>query len=266
MKVFIAVLFAVALAALPLPAPAGSSETGKTFLPAAQVAAFADRVQRDLAARGAHVAIVARVGRDRSQLPAGVEYTHVGFWVFSRITRSDGSTGTGYRVYNLYQNQDDPSHSRLVQDGPAEFLAGVHDLDVGIIIPDRRLQKKLLAVIASPTYAALHNRNYAVLSNPETSRYQNCTEHALDILMASLYGTGDVRRIKANIAAHFESQPIPMDGFKRFLASTTSRALTTADHGTEVRTATFESIARFMKANALAAEIYRLTPAGTQRL
>ncbi|WP_333713336.1 DUF2145 domain-containing protein [Yoonia sp.] len=256
----------IALALLaPVPATAGSSASGNPVLPAAEVAGFADRVQHDLAARGAQVAIVARVGRDPAVLPDGIDYTHVAFWVYARITRADGSTGQGYRVYNLYQRDGDLTRSDLVQDSPAEFFANVHDLDAGVIIPDTRLQRKILAVIASPTYAALHNPDYAVLSNPRNRQFQNCTEHTLDVLMAAIYGTDDPLRIKANIAAHFTPQPIPVNGLQRLFAPVASAALTTSDHDGQVATATFGSLARFMAQYDLADEIYRITPDGSRR-
>ena len=246
-------------------ADAGSSAAGNPILPAAEVAAFSDDVQQDLAARGAKVAIVARTGRDPRTLPAGVNYTHVSYWVYSQITKPDGSTGRGYRVYNLYQEQGNLTRSALVQDSPADFFAGAHKLDAGIIIPDARLQEKLLGVIASNTYRSLHNPNYAVLANPATTQFQNCTEHTLDVLFASLYGTSDQAQIKANIAAYFQPQVIEIDGVKRLFAPVASQALTTADHGATIGTATFGSIARFMEANELSREVYRMTPGQLSR-
>lgn len=248
-----------------LPLHAGSSEEGKPMLPAAEVAAFSNRVQQDLAARGAHVAIVARMGRNPNMLPKGVRYTHVSFWVLSQIKTADGKTGTGYRVYNLYQDGQNSTRSKLVQDSPADFFANAYRLDAGVIIPDVRLQKKLLAVITSPTYAKLHNPRYSVLANPNTLQFQNCTEHTLDVLMAALYGTRDIGQIKANEAAYFKPQVIAISGFKRALAPAASQALTTSDHGAVVATATFGSIARFMQANTLAQNVYRLTPKGAYK-
>lgn len=262
MKHLFSCLLFVLLSLSPSFASAGSSEAGSPTLPAADVAAFANAVQRDLAARGAHVAIVSRVGRDPRQLPAGIRYTHVSYWVYSQIKLADGRSGRGYHVYNLYQLNDDASRSHLVQDRPADFFAGAHSLDAGIIIPDVRLQKKLLKVISSPTYAALHNASYSVLANPNTGQFQNCTEHTLDVLFASLYGTDDAAQIKANITAHFEPQKIQIGGFKRLMAPVASKALTTADHGDKIATATFSSIARFMEANKLKKRIYRMTPNG----
>lgn len=260
MKRFLSVLSIALTLVLPSLATAGSSQADAAILPKDEVAAFADRVQRDIASRGGQVAIVARIGRDPSQLPDEVTYTHVGFWVYSQITRADGSTGTGYRVYNLYQREGDLTQSDLIQDSPADFFAGAHRLDAGVIIPDARLQEKLLRVIASPTYAQLHNASYSVLSNPNTNQFQNCTEHTLNVLMASIYGTSDTNQIKANIAAYFEPQEIRIDAFKRLLAPVASQALTMADHGASVRTATFGSIGRFMRANDLAAEVYHINP------
>ncbi|MEM7488636.1 MAG: DUF2145 domain-containing protein [Pseudomonadota bacterium] len=260
MRRFISAILLALVTALPPMAFAGSRDGSPPVLPAGEVATFADRVQQDLAARGARVAIVARTGRDPADLPPGIQYTHVSYWVYSDIVDSDGRTGRGYRVYNLYQEAGAPNRSRLVQDGPADFFAGAHRLDAGIIVPDIRLQRKLLDVIASPTYAALHNANYAVLANPRSDRFQNCTEHTLDVLMASLYGTSDVRQIKANIGAHFQPQEIRLGGMKRLLAPVASQDLTTADHGGAVATATFGSIARFMRANDLASEVVRITP------
>ncbi|PJI91511.1 hypothetical protein BC777_0339 [Yoonia maricola] len=244
----------------PIASFAGSSAASNPILPANEVASFANKVQRDLAARGANVAIVSRVGRDPSVLPDGINYTHVAFWVYARITKADGSTGMGYRVYNLYQRDGDLTQSDLVQDTPGDFFAGAHSLDAGIIIPDPRLQRKILDVIASPTYAALHNARYSVLANPRSGQFQNCTEHTLDVVMAALYDTSDPAQIKANIAAHFTPQPIRLNGMQRLLAPAASAALTTADHGSNVGTATFGSIARFMEANDLDDEIYRITP------
>lgn len=252
-----------AFLALPTITHAGSEAAGDPILPVAQINAFSDKVQQDLAARGAYVAIVARTGRDPSSLPKGIRYTHLGYWVYSQLTDANGNTSFGYRVYNLYQEAGNDSRSRLVQDNPADFFAGAHRLEAGIIIPDKRLQKKLLQVIASPTYARLHNPNYAVLANPLNSRFQNCTEHALEVMMASIYGTDDKARIKANINAYFKPQRVEISGLKRFFAPAASGALTTSDHGSKVATATFGSIARFMKDNKLAETVYRMTPGGT---
>lgn len=261
---FLKLISIVAAVILPSFALAGSEEATAPQLPRAEVTSYAAQLQQDLAARGANVAIVARVGRDRSTLPDGIEYTHVAYWVYSQITRADGTKHKGYRVYNLYQQADNGTVSRLVQDSPADFFAGAYTLDAGVIVPDPRLQKKILSVITSPTYTQLHNADYSVLANPNTTDFQNCTEHTLDVLMASLYGTSNKAQIKANIAAHFDPQPVKIGGLKRLFAPAKSAALTTSDHGAKIETATFSSIARFMASHDLSDQIYRYTPKGAQ--
>jgi hypothetical protein len=228
-------------------------------LPYKEVTAFAESVEQNLAARGAHVAIVARAGRDPEDLPDGLRYTHVAYWVYSQITHADGRITNGYRVYNLYQLADDPTRSELIQDSPTDFFASARVLDAGIIIPKPALQKKLLRVIDSPTYATLHNARYTLLANPVSQTSQNCTEHTLDVLMASLYDTGDRRQLKANIAAYSKPQRIDVSGVKRLVAPAISGALSTSDHGAQVKTATFGSIGRFMERYDLAEDIYSLS-------
>ena len=73
MKRVIAIVFAGMVALLPTIAPAGSSEAAQAILPANQVATFSNRVQKDLTARGAHVAIAARKGRDPRALADGIK-------------------------------------------------------------------------------------------------------------------------------------------------------------------------------------------------
>ncbi len=256
----ICVAFLIAM--LPTTSIAGSSASNDPILPAAQVAALANEVQADLARQGANVAIVSRMGRDPAQMPDGVLYTHVGIWVFSQIKLDDGSQGQGYRVYNLYQRDGDRTRSELIQDSPAAFFAGAQKLDAGIIIPKPKLQQKILNTLRSPTYAALHNPRYSVLANPSTSQYQNCTEHTLDVLVASIYETNDVSQIKANIDAYFDPQIVHIGGAKRALAAMASAALNTDDHGSVIGTATFGSIARFLQKYTMASAIYRMTPTG----
>lgn len=255
---------AMLIAFLPTVTTAGSSTPGQSILPHAEVAAFANRVQQDLASRGASVAIVARMGRDPAQMPNGILYTYLGLWVYSQITLPDSSQGQGqgqgYRVYNLHQRSNDRTCSDLIQDSPAEFFAGAQRLDAGIIIPNPKLQRKLLTVIASPTYAALHNPRYSVLANPRTSQYQNCTEHTLDVLIASIYGTSDIGQIEANIATYFVPQVVQVGGVKRAFA-----ALNTDDHGQIVETATFGSVSHFLQSYGMAKDICRITPTNVSR-
>ena len=241
-------------------AEAGSSQSEAPKLPIEEVSDFADQVQADLAARGAHVAIVSRIGRDPAQLPDGISYTHVAFWVYSNITMDDGRRVRGYAVHNLYQRAHDLDVSDLVQDYPADFFAGANSLDAGVIVPDPRLQQKLLAVLNSPTYGKVHNPRYSVIANPDNDIYQNCTEHTLNVLMAALYETDDIDRIKANIRAHFEPQTVEVNPIKRLVGPLVMDGLAMDDQTGRIQTTTFTSIARFMATHDLSDASYRMTP------
>ncbi|MEI7432256.1 MAG: DUF2145 domain-containing protein [Betaproteobacteria bacterium] len=211
-----------------------------------QIISFAKKVERSLANKGARVAILARMGRPAAELPEGMHFTHVAFAIYSEITTNDGRQVQGYAIHNLYQRDDHPDVSDLVQDYPVDFFAGVAQLEAGIIIPSPELQKRLLEVISSPIYKALHGPKYSVIANPYTLGKQNCTEFVLDILNAAIYETGDVKIIKANEKAYFVAQQVNVNPFKLLLGSMFAAEVSTVDHpGTPV-TATFEKIAEYI--------------------
>jgi hypothetical protein len=85
------------------------------------------------------------------------------------------------------------------------------------VIPDSRLQRKLLEVIGGPAYAQLHNPVYSVLANPTSGQFQNCTEHTLNVLFAAIYDTSDQQQIRANITAYFEPQHAQIGGLNGYL-------------------------------------------------
>ena len=247
-----------ALAILTGTASAGSSQSGVTLHPEDLIQSFSEKVEQALAQRGAHVALVARVGRNPDDLPDGVQFTHAAFWVYSEFVEKDGSTRRGYQVFNLYQRAKDPWTSDLVRDLPYDFFAAGAVLEAGVAIPDPRLQAKLLKVLTGPANEKLHNPRYSLLSNPDNNQYQNCTEHSLNVLFAALYGTDDMTRLKANISAHYEAQPIKLSPLKRVLGPVFVRGVETDDHGRRIETTTFTSIARFMAKHGLISEALRI--------
>ncbi len=236
-------------------ASAGSSSGGAANFTAVEIATLAKNVERALAAEGARVAIISRVGRSPETLPQGIEYTHVAFAVYSQITAADGSKLPGYAIYNLYQDADQRDRSALVQDFPIDYFAATHALRSGVIVLVPDLQQRLLETIFSERYARVHNPSYSVFSNPFDPRYQNCTEFVLDVLQAAIYETADVARIKANNRAYFEPQRIQIDGLRLFLAQLFADDVRVDDHDGEIRTATFASIAGYLQRNGLVSRI-----------
>jgi hypothetical protein len=225
-----------------------------------QIIQFAKKVEKTLASKEAHVAIVARMGRPPSELPEGMHFTHVAFAVYSEITTSDGRKVPGYAMYNLYQKNDHPDVSDLVQDFPVDFFAGVSVLEAGIIVPSSELQQRLLDVIASPTYQALHDSHYSVIANPYTLGKQNCTEFVLDTVNAAIYQTSDIKKIKANEKSYFVAQKVNVSPFKLMLGSLFSSEVSTSDQSGTPVTATFETIGKYLAKYDATSEIMTVLP------
>ncbi len=240
---------------------AGSSQAGgPVFFPVKDVSAFSKKVEKSLAKHGAKVAIVGRVGRPRKDLPRGIAFTHTGFAVYSKITTVDGRTLPGYAMYNLYQDSDIPDQSTLVLDYPVDFFAGVRVLEAGVIVPSPRLQAALLEILSSNIYTALHDPSYSAIANPYTLGFQNCTEHVLDILFAAIYGTDDMKKIKANQTAYFKAQPVHVNPLKLALGRMFAPDITTADHPGSPETATFSTIGSFLTGFGLVSAQYVVLP------
>ena len=252
-KLFLAAVLATTLSGVGVPVQASgfsssSSQTGETaHFPPQQIMDFSKKVERTLAAQGARVALLARMGRPLAEMPEGMRFTHVGFAVYSEITTRDGRTLPGYSIYNLYQRDAQPDVSDLVQDFPVDFFAGVAQLEAGIIIPSPALQKRLLEVIASPTYAALHDPHYSLIANPYTLGRQNCTEFVLDVLHAAIYQTSDIHAIKASQKAYFTAQPVNVNPLKLMLGAMFSAEVSVSDQDGTPLTATFERIGEHLQ-------------------
>jgi hypothetical protein len=176
-----------------------------------------------------------------------MHFTHVAFAVYSEITTTDGRKVPGYSIYNLYQQNDHPDVSELVQDFPVDFFAGVALLEAGILIPSPELQARLLEVIASPTYKLLHDPHYSVIANPFTLGRQNCTEFVLDVIHAAIYQTADINVIKSSEKAYFSAQPVNVNPFKLMLGAMFSAEVSTVDHSGTPMTATFEKLAVYLQ-------------------
>ena len=229
-------------------ARSSSSQSGEVahFKPE-EVIKFAKKVEKTLAAQGARVAVLARMGRPLAELPEGMHFTHVAFAVYSEITTTDGRKVPGYSIYNLYQQNDHPDVSELVQDFPVDFFAGVALLEAGILIPSAELQARLLEVIASPTYKLLHDPHYSVIANPFTLGRQNCTEFVLDVIHAAIYQTADINVIKNSEKAYFSAQTVNVNPFKLLLGAMFSAEVSTVDQAGTPVTATFEKLTDYLQ-------------------
>ena len=258
----LALVLAAPFGAAPALAQDSSVRSVAGHFSAAQAAGFSKQIERDLAARGARVAIVFRSGRSRDHLPDGVAYTHNAFWVHRTVRTAAGETLNGYAVYNLYAGDGKAwpvLESRLIQDWPVDFVMGSAVDDVAVIVPSPEMQRRLIALIDSPSYQRLHNSAYSLVANPFAGRYQNCTTFVLDVVAAAAWETDDPARLGADLAAHFKPTTVKANGLTRLFGPIADARLRTDDHRGPVRTATYESLAKFMGDNGLLQETYSLS-------
>jgi hypothetical protein len=218
---------------------------------------FALRLNEQLDAHKVNVAILARAGRPRSSMPAGIAYTHVAFAVFERLRTADGTEFYSYAVYNLYQGgKGAENRSHLKQDMIYDFVAGILEPDVAVCVPSEILQKRLAAVVRSPAYRALHIPAYNVVANPWVDRFDNCVTHTLKLCVAAIYDTSDRARIYDNIRAYFKPTPIRL-GLVQAFGSNFAPDVSRADvDASGLQTATFESLKAFLETNGIVRETF----------
>ncbi len=227
-----------------------------------EIAAFAKKVERTLAEKGVRVALVARVGRPVSQLPPGINYTHVGFWVYDpAIELDDGRVVAGYRTANLYQGAGDRSNvGATAEVFPAEFFADVHSLRAGVIIPTPEMQTRLQQVLTSSAYTDYVIPEYSVVANPYDRRFQNCTNYVLDVVVAAMHweglhdwfddpGSHQVKWwIKAELETTFQAQRIHLSDSQVWLANNFMADFTDEDHyGRPIETSSFGTIKQYLE-------------------
>jgi len=218
----------------------------------ASIKAFAKKVERVAAKHNARVFLIARVGRPKSEMPAEINYTHMGIGIYSIITLDDGRKVPGYAIYSLYQKDEELNKSFLQVDYPLDFFASAYEMKAGILIPNEELQKRLHKVVLSEAYKKLHNPNYSTISNPFNSEFQNCTEHSLDLIQAAIYQTDDLSFIKARTKEYFEPQIVKVSPFQLLFGSLFSRDIYLRDHPDDnVATATFTSLGIYLQENDL---------------
>lgn len=265
MKALAAALAAFFLAAAPM-AAAGQDSTAlsaqSAHTPPAEAARVGKALERDLAARGARLAIVFRAGRPRAQMPVGMAYTHGAFWIYRDITTADGRSIHGYAVYNLYAGDGRAlavNRSHLVQDFPTDFVMGSAEPGLAVIIPTPEMQRRLMSLVDSPAYEALHNPSYSLIDNPFDPRHQSCTTFILEVVAAAAWETASPPQIQSNLRAHFTPTVVRTDLLTRMFAPMFSARIATDDQRGPIRTAAYESIATFMQANHLSTDAYIFT-------
>ena len=246
------------------PVFAGSAQKTEITLPVKLVEEFAKAVEVYAANEGARAFIISRVGRPEKDLPKGIKFTHTAIAVYSTITLESGEQVNGYAIHNLYQKTGQLNKSELVVDYPIDFFWGVNNLKAGIIIPTPALQSRIIDVIASGKDKQIHNENYSVIANPFNDIFQNCTEHTLNVVNASVYQTTDINQLKVTATEHFKPQKVKASPFKLMLGNWFVDDVSTKDHDGKIYTTTFSSIGRYLQNNDLLTKAVILYPDGVE--
>ncbi|OUR72170.1 hypothetical protein A9Q78_07635 [Methylophaga sp. 41_12_T18] len=240
------------------PVWAGSQQAGEAQFTLENIATLTKKVETTMAEKGARVFIIGRNGRPVDELPTGVKYTHVAFGVYSKIQTVDGRIIPGYAFYNLYQEEKNGAKSKLVTDYAVDFLTGIYESRVGIIIPTPALQMRLLNLVGTAEYESLHNPDYSVMSNPYNAKYQNCTEYVLDVVNAAIYKTVDRQELKLSAQDYFKAHDIHVSPFTTLLGSMFVAGVQKDDHVGQIKTATYTTIANYLVSFNLVQEVIEL--------
>jgi hypothetical protein len=259
----VSALIVAAQAFLTVSAGAGGSEAsncGSEKYGEAPIRSFAQRINDRLDEEKVNVAIIARTGRPRAELPEGIRYTHVALTVFEPVQTPDGTVAYTYTVYNLYQGDEGRNdRSYLSQDFTYDFVSGVMEADVAVCVPTEELQQRLLAVIRSPTYQTVHNPDYNLLTNPWVDRYDNCVTHMVKVCFAAIYQTDDRSRIYENMRSYFQPARIRLGLFK----SIGSGFVTGISHKDKdpagLQTASYGSLKSFLESNGLVRDSFTVS-------
>ncbi len=244
-----------------VPLPGSAQAAAAPHLDAEQAAAFSKQIEHDLAAKGARLAVVFRTGEPRETLPEGITYTHGGFWAYVPITTEDSRVLHGYAIYNLYHGDGKTlavDKSYLHQDFPFDFASASGVDDVGVIIPTPEMQRRILTIMDSADYRKLHIADYSLVSNPLDIKYQNCNEFMLDVIASAAWNTTDMAQIKANLKKHFKPTVVKTSSLERLFAPMMHKEIKTDDQDSKIVTATYDSMAAFMKDNGLLQTAYVL--------
>lgn len=241
-----------------------SGRAAVPHLTAEQATNFAKQIEEDLARRQTRLALVFRTGRTRDKLPEGIAYTHGAFWAYVPIRLADGRTINGYAVYNLYHGDGTTlarDRSYLHQDFPLDFVRGSAVDDVAVIVPSPEMQRRIMQVMISPVYQRMHVASYSLIANPLDARHQNCNEFMLDVIGAAAWNTDNYEQVVANLREHYRPTRVRVNVFQRAFGPMSDPRVKMDDQRGRIVTATYESMAVFMRDNNLLQENYVLNRA-----
>ena len=227
-----------------------STDNGSSLFPSETLENYGQQILDELTQKDVKFAIVSRAGQTRDKLPTGVMFTHSAF--FRR------NAAGGYDVYNLYHGEENRLRSTLVTDTSADFLRLLQERDAGILIPTQDTQDLLHEFVDSPDYAAVHQANYSLISNPLDLRWQNCNELMLYAISAAVWGTTDRAQLRDKLAQTAKPTELKVSPIRRHFGPMIDERLILDDHGDKILTTTFSTLTEFFRTTGRLQESYVL--------
>ncbi len=158
---------------------------------------LAYKVQQQLEAKNARVAVIGRVGRDLSEYR--LRYSHIGLAV------RDDQNGRWNVVHLL--NHCGRADADLYDQGLGNFfLDDLFRFEAVVLVPSRETQDRLAAAVAEGKGRALLEPTYSLIAHPYSMKYQNSNQWVLEFA-ASLLAGGELNR-------HAAHARLVRDGYK----------------------------------------------------
>ena len=228
-----------------------STDSGDALFARETLEDYGQQILNNLTEKNVKLAIVSRAGQTRGKLPEGVMFTHTAF--FRR------NAAGGYDTYNLYHGEENRLISSLKVDTPANFLRLLQEHDSGVLIPDAATQDLLYDFIASPEYAAVHQSDYSLISNPLDLRWQNCNEFMLYAIASAVWDTSDKAALRDKLSKTISPKELKVSKIRRHFGPKIDERLILDDHGEKIATTTFSTLTQFFAATERLEESYILT-------
>lgn len=249
-------ILAAALAAASLSAHAGQACVEKQLRPPEVRAALtlALDVTQALDRAGAHVAIVARVGRDLSRYR--LRYSHVGFaW-------RDHPRGAWTIVEEL--NRCGSAESALFDDGLGDFfLDDMFAYEAAVVVPSAAVQARISELLAAGRGGTMHETRYNLVAYPWSTRYQNSNQWVLETIAAALASPAIDTRGEAQAwlqSEHYAPTTIRLSALERLGAEMAQVNVAFDDHPLDRRMAGEIDV---VSAKSVLAFVQRIDPGAT---
>lgn len=137
---------------------------------------LAIKTREALQRSGASVVLLARVGQDLSE--HGLRYSHMGIAAYD-------ADAARWQVTHLL-NECGTARSALYQEGLANFfMDDLHEFETLVIVPRNDVQLALTDALKSGLHVAMHDPAYSTIAYPYSTRYQNCNQWVLELVVGS---------------------------------------------------------------------------------